>query len=167
VRFDERDMRDLPWQEEFDGVYCVGNSFAYLDDAGNEAFLAGVSRALRPGGRFLLETGVVLESILPNLARNAWYHLQDFYCLAERTHDALAGRLNVNYIFLRDGRREEKAASYRTYSYRELLRLIAESGFEHVASSGHPAGEPYATGSHDLQLVVRKPPRPPGGRPPS
>jgi hypothetical protein len=32
VRWEQRDMRDLPWRDTFDGAYCVGNSFGYLDD---------------------------------------------------------------------------------------------------------------------------------------
>jgi len=27
VDFHEREMRDLPWTEEFDAAYCFGNSF--------------------------------------------------------------------------------------------------------------------------------------------
>ena len=37
VTWEQRDMRDLPWQARFDGAFCVGNSFGYLDDEGNEA----------------------------------------------------------------------------------------------------------------------------------
>src|SRR5262249_53622725 len=43
---ENRDMRDLPWSNEFDGAFCCGNSFGYLDDEGNAAFLKAVSRAL-------------------------------------------------------------------------------------------------------------------------
>jgi hypothetical protein len=35
-------MRDLPWSERFDGAFCAGNSFGYLDDEGNAAFLCAV-----------------------------------------------------------------------------------------------------------------------------
>ena len=35
--WEQREMRDLPWPAEFDGAYSFGNSFGYLDDAGNAA----------------------------------------------------------------------------------------------------------------------------------
>ena len=60
-------MRDLPWPQRFDGVFCFGNSFAYLDDQGNADYLANVARALKPSGRFVLETGIVAESFLPHI----------------------------------------------------------------------------------------------------
>ena len=54
-------MRDLPWRSTFDGAFCVGNSFGYLDDPGNAAFLRAVRETLRPGARLVLETPMVLE----------------------------------------------------------------------------------------------------------
>ena len=61
VEWHERDMRDLPWPARFDGAVCLGNSFGYLDDQGNEAFAAALARALKPGGRVLIDTGVIAE----------------------------------------------------------------------------------------------------------
>ena len=58
-------MRDLPWSGEFDAAFCFGNSFGYLDDAGNAAFLSAVARTLEPGGRFAIDYGQTAESILP------------------------------------------------------------------------------------------------------
>src|SRR6266702_2077566 len=47
VAWEQREMDDLPWQNEFDGAFCFGNSFGYLDDAGNSRFLKAVARALK------------------------------------------------------------------------------------------------------------------------
>src|SRR5215203_4752913 len=52
VVWEKRDMRDLPWPGGFDGAFCLGNSFGYMDDEGNAEFLRAVRAALRPGGRF-------------------------------------------------------------------------------------------------------------------
>ena len=41
-------MRDLPWPGRFDGAFCVGDSFGYLDDAGNAAFFQRRLAALNP-----------------------------------------------------------------------------------------------------------------------
>src|SRR3990172_3656095 len=49
VSWEHREMRDLPWNEHFDGAFCFGNSFGYLDDEGNAAFLKAVLRSLKPG----------------------------------------------------------------------------------------------------------------------
>jgi len=157
VHLEEREMRDLPWRSHFDGAYCVGNSFAYLDDAGNEAFLRSVFDALAPGGRFVLETGVVLESILMGFEKRAWYEVDGLYFLAARRHEALEGRLHVDYTIIRGERVESRPASYRTYSYRELAALLDRTGFRILASRGAAGTEPYSTGERGLRLILEKP----------
>jgi SAM-dependent methyltransferase len=77
IAWEHREMRDLPWPEAFDGAYCFGNSFGYLDDQGNAAFLNAVARALKPGARFVLDTSYVLEGLLPTLQERAWYPAGD------------------------------------------------------------------------------------------
>ncbi|MDH4145357.1 MAG: class I SAM-dependent methyltransferase, partial [Acidimicrobiia bacterium] len=61
------DVRELPVEDGgADVVVNWFSSFGYFDDAGNEAVLAEFARALRPGGRLVLETmspAAVLRSI--------------------------------------------------------------------------------------------------------
>ena len=77
VTWERRDMRDLPWPARFDGAFCFGNSFGYLDDEGNEAFLRAVAAALKPGARFVLETPMVLENMLGWLQERPWWQVGD------------------------------------------------------------------------------------------
>jgi cyclopropane fatty-acyl-phospholipid synthase-like methyltransferase len=73
VTWEQREMSELPWQAQFDGAFCFGNSFGYLDDAGNARFLAVVGRALKPGARFVLDTGVVAESLFLTFQERRWF----------------------------------------------------------------------------------------------
>lgn len=59
ISYEHRDMRDLPWRGEFDGAICFWSSFGYFDEQGNADFLSAVSKALKPGARFLLDTPLV------------------------------------------------------------------------------------------------------------
>ena len=59
------DMCDLPWSNEFDAVYCMGNSFGFLDRDGAGAFLGAIGRCLKPGGRFAVATGMSWPSAIP------------------------------------------------------------------------------------------------------
>ncbi len=56
------DMRDLD-VGRFDAAYSFGNSLGYFDPSGTGRFLAGVARALRPGGRVVLDTHMVAEAL--------------------------------------------------------------------------------------------------------
>ena len=116
-------MRDLPWPERFDGAYCVGNSFGYLDDAGNVEFLDAVRRALKTGARFVLETPMVLENMRQWLQPRPWWKAGDVQLLVENQYDPTSSRLNIEYTFVREGRVESRRGSHRAYSYRELVAL--------------------------------------------
>ncbi len=157
VQWHQRDMRDLPWASEFDAAFCFGNSFAYLDDAGNEAFLAAVARALRPGGRFALDTGIVAESVLPTLESSRSYEADGITMHIENRYDHAAARLETTYTFTRGAQTERRAGSQRVYGYKQLCELMSAAGFCEFEGFGGPDGSPYALGSQRLFLTATKP----------
>ena len=57
VRWVHADMREIPFEDEFDAVVNIFTAFGYLeDDAEDARVIDAVARALVPGGAFLLET---------------------------------------------------------------------------------------------------------------
>jgi SAM-dependent methyltransferase len=150
VRFEVRDMRDIPFETELDAAFCFGNSFGYLDDEGNALFLERVARALKPGGRFALDTGYVAESLLPSLEPRSWYEMGDLTCLAARAYDPLRARLEVEYRFIRDGEVDVRNASSRVYTCLEVVRLLERAGFRDVECFGSIDCRRYELGSPSL-----------------
>jgi len=151
------DMRDLRWKADFDGAFCVGNSFGYLEHAGNLEFLMRVGRALKPGGRFVLETAMAAESLLPNLRERNWYRLGDLSMLIENRYRAAESRLETDYTFLRDGKPETRSGTNAIYTAAELQRMLAGTGLQTVDLYGAFDGKPFQLGSHQLILVTEKP----------
>ena len=129
VTWERRDMRDLPWRERFDAAFCVGNSFGYLDDEGNAAFLRAVRESLKPGGRFILETPMVIENLLGHLQDRPWWKVGDIHLLVENQYDHARGRLDIEYTFMSNGRVEVRRGSHRAYAFRELSDLLEAAGF--------------------------------------
>ena len=95
VTWERRDMRDLPWRQRSDGAFCLGNSFGYLDDEGNAAFLRAVAAALKPGARFVLETPMVLENLLGHLNDRPWWKVGDVHLLVANHYDHTRTRLEI------------------------------------------------------------------------
>ena len=137
-------MRDLPWPGRFDAAFCTGNSFGYLDDEGNVAFLRAVAAALKPGGRFVLETPMVLESLLPALKDRPWFKAGDVYLLIANEYDAVRGRLDIEYTFVSPGGIEVRRGTHRAYAYRELVALMERAGFSGDARAWLDTGESRA-----------------------
>ena len=150
VRWEQRDMRDLPWGARFDGAFCVGNSFGYLDDDGNAAFLRAVASALKPGAPFVLETPMVLESLLRTIKDRLWLKAGDVHLLVSNRYDHTRGRLDIEYTFVSDGRLESRSGTHRAYTYRQLIELFHAAGL-----SAAPVA-PWTVDSHKLLLVARR-----------
>ena len=149
------DMRELAFAAEFDAAWCFGNSFGYLDGDEVPVVLAGVARALRPGGRFAIDTGMTAESILPNLVRNRWFQLGDILMLSRNWYHSAESRLEIEYTFVRGGETVTRPTSSYVFTAAELCRMHRQAGLEPVALLGSLEGEPYQLGSPRLILVSR------------
>lgn len=156
VRWVRDDMRSLAWVSEFDGAYCFGNSFGYLSPDETRGFLASLARALKPGARFIVDTGMAAESILPSLARTRWFRLGDILMLSENRYHAAESRLDIDYTFVRNGEVETRPTSSYIFTAGELCRMHQEAGLQPVELLGSFQGEPYQIGSPRLILVARR-----------
>jgi SAM-dependent methyltransferase len=150
------DMRQLPWRAEFDGVFCFGNSFGYLEHEATLEFLLAVSRVLKPGGRFAIETGMAAESILPTLQSRRWYQLGDILFLSSNRYDTSESRLHIEYTFVRGGQSETRQASTACYTAAEIRRMLEGVGLRTVALYAGIDRKPYELGSPSLLLVSEK-----------
>ncbi len=66
------DALALPFSSEFDIATCVG-AFGHILPEDEERFVAGIARALRPGGRFVFATGE-----MPPLRAGSWWLARSF-----------------------------------------------------------------------------------------
>lgn len=154
VEWHVADMRSVPWQARFDAAFCWGDSFGYMDEAGNRDFLAAVHRALVPGGRWAMEMQMVAELLLPRLQRRVSGRAGEFDVAVRREFDEQSGRLAVEYELARNGVRETRQASYRIHSVAEIRALLADAGFA-VDRLCARNGEAFTGEADRLRVVCR------------
>lgn len=150
VTWERRDMRDLPWRAQFDGAFCAGNSFGYLDDSGNETFLCAVAAALKPGARFVLQTPMVLENLLAHVRDRAWWKVGDMYLLVANAYDHWRERLEIEYTFVSDGRIEVRHGSHRAYTCRDLIAALEAAGFSVELD------QPWTRDAHSVTFIATR-----------
>ena len=156
IAFRHADMRALPRKAAFDAAFCMGNSFGYLDDAGNAAFLAAVARALAPGGRFVLDFGQAAEAIFPRLEPHLEAEIGGFRFAEETRYDIESARIENLYTISKGNRKEEKLASQRVYLASDVTRLLEAAGFEVLATFGSSSEEPFVLGTQRLLIVAQR-----------
>lgn len=150
------DMRKLPGGAAFDAAFCFGNSFGFLDDAGDAAFLAAVAGALVPGGRFALDYGQAAESVFPRLEPRLETEIAGFRFEEDTRYDIRTARIENRFVISRGEESEEKLASQRVYLARDVEGMLASAGFEVLARFGSTREEPFALAAHRLLIVARK-----------
>ncbi len=149
------DMRDLPWENRFDGAFSFWGSLGYFDEEGNTAFLHSLARALKPGGRWVLDTHIA-ETILPRFEDRAWRYAGKTLVLEERSYDHQTSRIEVEWTFVKEGRTETASSSMRIYTYQELCLLLEEVGLESLDAYGSLDRESFAVGAERLLLLATR-----------
>lgn len=156
IQWRRADMRRLRFRESFDGAYCFGNSFGYFGAEGTAAFLAGMGRALRPGGRLVIDTEVAAETLLPNLEHRIWQEAGGIAVLAEYDYHPAESRLDTTFTFIKGKRREVRKASQWVFTIGEIGRMLAAAGVTILELHADTTGEPFEPGAPRLLLVGGK-----------
>ena len=152
------DMRALDHERAFDGTYSYFTSFGYFDDDDNERVLAGLSRALRPGGRLLLEM-MNRDWLLTHPQQRTWTQRDDGALLMEESSLELVPSRVVSRQILIDshgGTQVTKQFFLRTYTCAELSALLRRHGLAVTAVTGGASGEPYSSDSRRLAIVAER-----------
>ena len=150
------DLAETGFGGPYDGAYCLGNSFGYLDDPAMLVFCRNVAASLRSGGVFVVNTAMAAESLLPDFREREWMSCGGITALLENEYDAARSVLVTHYTFLRGGHTEKRASEHRVYTVAELRRLLGEGGFTVRELYGAPFGtiEKTAFKFSDSQLYI-------------
>ncbi len=153
------DMRNIPFENEFDAAINIFTAFGYLEDQGeDQKVLQQVSKALKPGGLFLLETlhrEGLMRRYIPHLIS---HYPEGLIVLEERRFDLLTSRNNVQVTMVYpDGQRKEYRHSLRVYTLTELAQLLAVAGLQVKAYFSAWDGSALTIDSFRLILLSQKP----------
>jgi SAM-dependent methyltransferase len=154
------DMRDLAPALEglppFDGAWCMGNSFGYLDTAGTAAFLHGVAAALRPGARFVVDAAIAAESVLPHLGTHDRYERDGATLVMDNAYEPRTSTMVTDMTLEAGGRRARRVVRHRVMTCREIVEALEGAGLAVDDLCGGLDGEPYAMGSSRCLVVATR-----------
>jgi SAM-dependent methyltransferase len=154
VNFVHADMREMGFDAQFDGAFCVLTSFGYFDEETNLKVATSICRALKPGGRFLLDA-INRDYIVPELPTRVWWEGDGCVVLEEVDFNFHTSRLAVRRsIVFQDGRQVEHDISIRAYSLHELGKLLRQAGFRVLEVSGGLATKGHFFGSASRNIVM-------------
>lgn len=140
----------------FDGALCLGNSFGYFGRPDDARFIRRVAAALKTGGRFLLNTAAVAESLLPNYPEDEVLTVDGITLRLRDSYDARESVLITEYAFERGGRRERRVSRHSVYTVAEVVSFCEAAGLRVLDLFGSASRAVYHLGSPQLYLVAEK-----------
>jgi SAM-dependent methyltransferase len=158
VTFVHGDMREIAFDKQFDGAYCMLTSFGYFDEEANLRVADGIARALKPGARLLLDV-VNRDYVVGDLPSRIWWEGKGCVVLEEVDFNFHTSRIVTHRsIVFEDGRQLEQEISVRAYSLHEIGRLLRQANFRVVDVSGALAtrGRFFGTTSRSLLVLAEK-----------
>lgn len=151
------DMRAVPLRGPFDAVYCMGNSFGYFPVSGVESFLGEVARVLRPGGRFVLESATVAESMAANFAPVTEHDFGGVHVLGHHRLDPAAQRV-VTELTITDADGVRRAViDQLVLGSARIAELVTAAGLTVEALLGDLDGRAYDETAAGLLVVACRP----------
>lgn len=157
VRLDLRqaDMGELGDLPPIDAALTLGNSFGYLDHSGTSRFVQSVAAALRPGGRWLIDTGMTAESLLLNLRNELEFPSPTGISIKIRNRYLVdISCLETEMDFIGSGQPETRRFWHWVFTVGEIRRMLAEAGLNVVAMYSSIGREPFVVGCPFLYLVA-------------
>jgi len=157
VEYVEGDLRAMPFEGRFDAAINWFSSFGYFDDEGNRAVLEGFRRALKPGGKLLIEQASrdFLLANLPASGQAVWLGERGDDLLIDKvSYDPAAGRSTTERIVVRAGKVRRMHFSLAQPTASELARMLREAGFEDVRALNEN-GDEFTTRSRRLLMLAR------------
>jgi SAM-dependent methyltransferase len=158
VNFVHADMREMAFEKQFDGAYSMLTSFGYFDEETNLRVAERIGRALKPGGRFLLDI-LNRDYVVADLPVRVWWEGTGCVVLEEVDFNFHTSRINTHRsVVFEDGRQLEQELSVRAYSLHEIGRLLRQAGFRVIDVSGGLAtrGDFFGSASRNLLIVAEK-----------
>jgi ubiquinone/menaquinone biosynthesis C-methylase UbiE len=158
VQFVCADMRNIPFSGELNAVINIFSSFGYYEtDDEDGQVLRAVAKALRDGGRFLIDT----QSrgwLFRRFRESEWREEADGSLVLARTElDLLTSRYKtVEKVLRPDGRQIQRPYTFRSYTLTELAQLMRSAGLEPTQTWGDFDGSPYSLESRRMIVLAKK-----------
>ena len=150
------DILTMEIGHSFDGAYCLGNSFGYVDYEGMNVFVQKVSNALKSGARFVINSGLVAESILTHFPKTGQYVLGDLTMDINNSYVIGESYMATELTYTKADRSETHFFKHYVYTLSEIKRLLAKHGLRTIAVYSSTEKVDYQLGDQQMYLVAEK-----------
>jgi len=154
INFVHADMREMDFDAQFDGAYCLFSTFGYFDDETNKKVATLICKSLKPGAKLILEM-LNRDYVIGDLPARVWWEGDGCVVLEEVEFNYFSSRVqSKRSVVFDDGRQVEQEISVRVYSLHEVGKLLHAAGLRVLEVSGGMAARGRFLGNKSREIIV-------------
>lgn len=151
------DMREIPFEDHFDLIVNFFTSFGYFaDDYENQRVLLSIAKALKTGGKFLIDymnPKQVVKGLVPRDEKDI---SDGIHVIQERWVDESLHRINKKITMIKDSEEMVFRESVRMYSHGEMKSMLVKAGLNLTGTYGDFSSSEYNKDSMRMVLIGEK-----------
>ena len=131
IKFFTKDIRKLSYNNKFDMVLCLFNSFGYFLHEENLKLLGEIHTSLKLGGYFILETKIKTENLIKKFPISMEFKHKKYtikfiqYFIKDKSIIK-----TISSLYKNDKKVKEAKLYIRLYSYSEIEIMLKKTGFK-------------------------------------
>lgn len=151
------DVTGVSLQGTYDAAICMGNSFAFFNEAEALSVLKNLSAHLKKGGAFIINTWMIAEIAIRHFKEKDFSVFQGYKYLQENEYLFNPSRIETDHIIITENGEMEtiKGIDY-IFTISELQALLKEASFEWVDIFSTPRKRKFVLGDGRAYILVRK-----------
>lgn len=148
------DMREIPFENQFDIVLQFFTSFGYFQsDEENQKVLDSIAKALKTNGKFLIDY-MNPDYVVNNLISKDEKDISEgMHLIQERWIDEQNHRINKKIILIKNGIEKNYLESVRLYSHKEMWNMLNKAGLQVSETYGDFLGNKFDRKSPRMILI--------------
>jgi len=140
----------------FDGAICLGNSFGYFQHDDMQAFVQKVASVLKPGAKWIINSGLTAESFLPKFKKDGRYELGDLIMEINNEYDEWNSCLLTKLTYTKHDNQEIHRFKHHVYTIAEIIRLLNSCQLKTSALYSGTNKAEFRLGDPQVYLVAEK-----------
>jgi SAM-dependent methyltransferase len=152
----QADILTMKLNQKFSGAICMGNSFGYFNFDKMKTFVEKVSLSLNAGARFIINSGMIAECILPNFSKHRSFTFDNITMDITNIYNVDDSFMISNLVYTRGNKTEEHSFKHYVFTLGEVKRLLNLYGLKTIANYNSTSKTEFNFGDQQIYIVAEK-----------
>jgi len=150
------DILSIQLDQKFSGAICMGNSFGYFNFDKTKLFVENVSSWLETGSKFIINSGMIAESILPNFSKNKSFTIGDITMDVTNAYGVDDSFMISHLLYTKENKTEEHSFKHYVFTLGEIQRLLKTHGLDIIHTYNSPGKAEFKLCDHQIYIIAEK-----------